>query len=98
MSKCIELIKSHEAKTLKILVANDDAFQLMIVVGSLGLIDKIGTIDQATNGQEAVELIKQKETHAQKRYYDFIFLDLNMPILNGYETCEQIVKFYKEKN
>ena len=70
----------------------------MIVVGALGLIDKIETIDQATNGQEAVDLIKQKETNAQERYYDLIFLDLNMPILNGYETCEQIVKFYKEKN
>jgi len=60
----------------------------MIVVGSLGLIDNIDIIDQATNGQEVVELIKSKETNPQNRYYDMIFLDLNMPMLNGYETCE----------
>lgn len=70
----------------------------MIVVGALGLIDKIETIDQATNGQEAVDHIKQKETNSMERYYDLIFLDLNMPILNGYETCEQIIKFYRDKN
>ena len=96
--KCMDIIRSHEPKRLRLLVANDDAFQLMIVVGALGLIDKIETIDQATNGQEAVELIKLKETDVQERYYDLIFLDLNMPILNGYESCEQIVKFYKEKH
>ena len=56
----------------------------MIVVGSLGLIDNIDIIDQATNGQEVMELIKSKETNAQNRYYHLIFLDLNMPILNGY--------------
>ena len=60
----------------------------MIVVGSLGLFDNIDIIDQATNGQEVMELIKSKETNAQNRYYHLIFLDLNMPILNGYETCE----------
>ena len=57
--------------------------------------DKIEVIDSATNGQEAVDLIKQKEVHENERYYDLIFLDLEMPILNGYEACEQIVKFYK---
>ena len=70
----------------------------MNVVGVLSLIDKIGVIDQATNGQEAVDLIKQKEVLDNERYYDLIFLDLEMPILNGYESCERIVKFYKEKH
>ena len=83
----MDIIKSHEQKGLRLLVANDDAFQLMIVVGALGLIGKIDTIDQATNGQEAVDHIKQKETNSQETYYDLIFLDINMPILNGYEAC-----------
>jgi CheY-like chemotaxis protein len=27
--------------------------------------------------------------------YDIIFLDLDMPILNGFEACSQILEFYK---
>ena len=60
--------------------------------------DIVESIDKATNGQEAVEFIKKNEMKAQKRYYDLIFLDLDMPILNGYETCEQTVKFYKAQS
>ena len=28
------------------------------------------------------------------RQYDIIFLDLDMPILNGYEACKKIKDFY----
>ena len=27
--------------------------------------------------------------------YDFIILDLNMPIMNGFEACERICEVYK---
>lgn len=30
--------------------------------------------------------------------YDVILLDLDMPILNGYETCKKINKFYELYN
>jgi len=26
--------------------------------------------------------------------YDFIILDLNMPILNGFDACKRICEFY----
>lgn len=67
----------------------------MIVVQSLGAIDIIGSVDQATNGQQAVDFVKKNETNAEERYYDIVFLDIDMPILNGLETCEQMITFYK---
>jgi len=32
------------------------------------------------------------------RNYDLIILDLNMPIMNGYEACQRICEIYKAFN
>ena len=42
------------------------------------------------NGFEAFEMVKNKQ-------YDLIVLDLNMPIMNGYQAANKITTFY-EKN
>ena len=53
------------------------------------MLSSVGTIDQACNGKHALDLVLENEKQALKngeRYYDVIFLDLNMPIQNGYEA------------
>ena len=30
--------------------------------------------------------------------YDLIVLDLNMPIMNGWDTCSKIIDYYNEPN
>lgn len=40
-------------------------------------------IEEATNGQEAVQLVKQKE-------YDLIILDVMMPVMDGWQALEEI--------
>lgn len=47
--------------------------------------------DIASNGLEALELFN-------KNKYDFIFMDLIMPKMNGYEATERIRKLEKDKN
>ncbi len=42
-------------------------------------------ISYAKHGQEAIELLKQGKG-------DIMFLDLNMPVMDGYETLEAIIK------
>ena len=57
----------------------------------------VDKIDKANNGQEALDLVIQGETkysRGDSRYYDLIFLDLGMPIKDGYEACELILKHY----
>jgi PleD family two-component response regulator len=44
-------------KKLKILIANDDSFQLMIIAKSLETIADISHVHQAKNGLEACEMI-----------------------------------------
>jgi CheY-like chemotaxis protein len=39
-------------------------------------------IDEAYNGEQAVN--KVKERASEKIYYDYIFMDLTMPIMDGY--------------
>ena len=39
---------------------------------------------EAKNGMEAIHLIK-------KMKFDLVFLDVSMPVMNGYETCKEIL-------
>lgn len=43
-------------------------------------------VDVATNGLEAVNMVK----NAEPKYYDLIFMDVQMPIMNGYEATKEI--------
>ena len=48
-------------------------------------------VEQATNGMEAVELIKQG--YEKEETYILILMDCNMPIVDGYEATSQIRTF-----
>ena len=58
----------------------------------------IDKVDQATNGKEAVDLVKLNENKNKGKslYYDLILLDLDMPICDGYEACSKIKQFYED--
>jgi CheY-like chemotaxis protein len=54
-------------------------------------------IDEARNGQEALDYVIQNEQEYAKGstlYYDMIFLDLGMPLMDGYDACKNILKHY----
>ena len=40
----------------------------------------------------------EKKQTAMPRHFDAIILDLNMPIMDGYEACNQILQLYKQYN
>ena len=48
---------------------------------------KVNRIDRASNGQEAIEMVR-------KNAYDLILMDLKMPVLSGYEATREIKKLY----
>ncbi|MCL2203857.1 MAG: response regulator [Defluviitaleaceae bacterium] len=67
----------------RILLVEDVELNRDIVLALLA--DSGIIIDTAENGQEAVDMVLKK-----KRKYDLIFMDLNMPVMSGYEATLHI--------
>jgi len=78
--KCIE---TDSDKT--ILIAEDDAINYLLLKKILMM--RNYNILRAANGQEAVEIV------AANNNIDLIFMDIKMPILDGYQAFEQIKTF-----
>ena len=69
---------------MKALVVDDEK---LIVKGLKFSLEQEGyEVDCAYDGQEAVDKCKEKE-------YDIVPLDLMLPILSGYEVCQQVREF-----
>ncbi len=75
-----ELTESIMQKTLKILFIEDDTIEVIKFHRVLKTLGLNHVIIEAENGEDALILLKKKETIP-----DIIILDLNMPKLNGIE-------------
>lgn len=69
-----------------LLIDDDKIFNFLSekTIASLGLANEIHF---ASNGQQALELLEKCKTGEMQKP-DIIFLDLNMPVMNGYEFFE----------
>jgi signal transduction histidine kinase/ActR/RegA family two-component response regulator len=79
--------KLQSLKGTKVLVAEDSPLNMSIARKFLERWDVI--IHEATNGQEAVE-------YFNKNVYDLLLIDLDMPVMDGYQALAEIRK--KDKN
>ncbi|MCI9188016.1 MAG: response regulator [Lachnospiraceae bacterium] len=76
---------SHQ-RTGRILLAEDVELNQEIAVAILG--DAGFTTEVARNGQEAVEMMRR----SQSGYYQLVLMDVQMPVMNGYEAAKAIRK------
>ena len=67
----------------KILVVDDSALMRRVLCDIIELDKNLQVVDKATNGLEALELIK-------KNTYDAVVLDVNMPKMNGLELLKEL--------
>ncbi|MDQ1264813.1 MAG: Histidine kinase, partial [Campylobacterota bacterium] len=72
-----------EIKAQRILVTEDNRTNQLVLIGLLE--DYIAKIDIANNGEEALKLFATNK-------YDLILMDLEMPIMDGYEATKAIRK------
>ena len=71
-------------KGKRIMVVDDVAINTMI---TRKLLEKHGAvIDSAVNGKEAVEMFNTNNSY----YYDCILMDIQMPVMNGFEAAQTI--------
>ena len=81
----IDHFELREAK--KALLCEDNETNQLVATKKLG---KIGfVVDVANNGKKGVEKL-------QSQNYDIVFMDLHMPVMDGYEASREIRKFNKE--
>ena len=72
---------NSEYRNIKVLVVEDIALNQLLMKT---LLHDFGfEVDMADNGKIAIEKL-------QTKYYDIILMDLQMPIMNGFETTEYI--------
>jgi len=84
--------KQHTARakkfTASILVAEDNITNQLV---AMGMLEYLGCrVEVVDNGLEAVQAV-------EKNNYDLIFIDCQMPVMNGYDATENIRKLEREK-
>ena len=77
---------------MKVLVTDDSKMARKMVIKTLNEnIDKDLEIFEAQNGQEALDLYKELLP-------EIVFLDLTMPVMDGFTALEKIIAFNSKAN
>lgn len=83
-SVAIEKIKEYDFSTKRILLVEDNELNREIAIELIGTTGV--KIETAVNGKEAVDMFLAHDPS----YYDMIFMDIQMPIMDGYQATRTI--------
>ena len=75
---------------MKIMLVEDNEINIEVAKELLGMVGI--QVEMAVNGKLAVEAVQEKEPG----YFDLIFMDIQMPVMNGYEAAEAIRALERE--
>ncbi len=79
-----EICKRENAKTGRILLVEDNELNQEIATA---ILEEAGfQVETAENGQEAVDKVSQ----SQPGWYQLVLMDVQMPVMNGYEATRRI--------
>ncbi len=85
----VKKVQNEDKKDIKIVIAEDNEINMITIVKMLKNIGNYH-IFEAKNGKEAVELYK-------KVLPDIVFMDIQMPIMNGLDATIKIREYENEK-
>jgi two-component system, LytTR family, response regulator len=68
---------------MRALVVDDEPIARKVLREELQLLDSVEVIGEAENGQKALRMIEAKRP-------DVVFLDIEMPVMNGFELLEEL--------
>ena len=78
------------SKKFNILIVDDEPKNIKLVASFLGVV-KNYKLSYTTDSLKVLEMVSEQK-------YDLILLDINMPILDGFEICKSIKKHPKTKD
>ena len=88
-------------KKCSILIIDDDKLDRYLLKRMLKKLDIVIEIFEAKNGKQALDFLTNYDENSKQHLEDFppnlIFLDINMPIMGGFEFLENFSKL-KEDN
>jgi DNA-binding NarL/FixJ family response regulator len=82
-------MQRNALKTIRIILADDHPIVRAGIRETLKQIPGAEVVGEASNGREAIELVKSARP-------DVALLDISMPVLNGLEATERIIKDFPE--
>ena len=82
----------------KVLCIDDDPISVMLCRKVISRSEFAQTTDAANNGENALKYLQKIAETAGDIYPDIILLDLNMPIMNGWEFLENYERDYADTN
>ncbi|MDX2003600.1 MAG: response regulator [Chitinophagales bacterium] len=78
-----KLPTAEELGPIRILLVDDNDFNQMVAVDTLESLLPLAKIETASNGKVALDMLKM-------RLYDLVLMDIQMPIMDGYEATRAI--------
>jgi len=82
--------KNEGKKVLQCLIVDDNATNLFVLQSML---ERMGAkVEKAFNGEEGVAKYVQRGA----KWYDIVFMDINMPVMDGYEAIKRIRAFEED--
>ena len=87
----------RKISTNNIYVLNvDDVYYSLLVISNYCKSNNLH-VEEAKNGLEALNKVKDLYNN-EKKIIDIIFMDCDMPIMNGFESAQKINEFHKNLN
>lgn len=79
----------NKGEKLRILVTDDHTLFRKGTMMLVSTFKEVGEVKEASNGKEAIEAL-------QKEYFDILLLDLDMPIMDGWEASRKIISKFPD--